>query len=307
MRLLVLGGTMFVGRHLVDAALRRGHDVTLFNRGHTNPELFPEVERLRGDRASDLAALEGRRWDAVIDTSGYLPAAVAASAELLMRSVERYAFISTVAVYDDFAQPGLDESARVARLPPGVPRELADDTYGPLKALCERAVRAAFSARALVIRPGIIAGPHDPTDRFTYWVRRVAQGGEVSAPGNPDRPVQLIDARDLADWIVRMVERGEGGTFNATGPDRELGFGELLDECKAASGSEARFVWVSDEVLRERGAEPFDLPFWNPDPDSVGFFAIDSSKAVARGLSFRPLVETARDTLRWDLAREAAR
>ncbi len=206
MKLLVLGGTVFLGRHLVEAATARGHSVTLFNRGQHNPELYPEVEKLRGDRDSDLSALQGRRWDAVIDTCGYLPRAVRASAELLADAVDHYTFISSISVYADFHTPAMDESAPVGTLADETVEEVTGETYGPLKALCEQAAERALPGRVLNIRPGLIVGPHDPTDRFTYWPVRVARGGEVLAPGRPHVPVQVIDGRDLAEWTVRMVE-----------------------------------------------------------------------------------------------------
>ena len=189
MNLLILGGTVFLGRHLVEAALARGHAVTLFNRGQHNPDLFPEVERLRGDRDGDLQALEGRRWDAVVDTCGYVPRVVRASAEMLAPNVDHYTFISSISVYADTSKPGIDEQAPVGTLDDPTTEEVTGESYGPLKALCEQAAEAAMPGRVLNIRPGLIVGPHDPTDRFTYWVRRVAEGGEVLAPGNPHAPV----------------------------------------------------------------------------------------------------------------------
>ena len=208
MNLLVLGGTVFLGRHLVEAALAREHDVTLFNRGINNPDLFPEVERLRGDRDGDLSALEGRRWDAVIDTCGYVPSHVRDSAQLLAGAVDHYTFTSTIGVYADFEKAGIDETAPVSTVADDNLEDLTAESYGPLKAVCERTVEECLPGRTLVVRAGLLVGPNDPLDRFTYWVRRVAQGGEVLAPGRADRQVQIVDARDLSEWIVRMVERG---------------------------------------------------------------------------------------------------
>lgn len=308
MRLLILGGTVFLGRHLVDAALARGHAVTTFTRGQHSAVLPPAVERLQGDRDGDLAALHGRRWDAAIDTSGFVPRVVRASAELLADTVGHYTFISSVSAYRDFSAPGMDERAPVATLADPHVEEVTGDTYGALKALCEQTAEAALAGRVLVVRPGLIVGPYDPTDRFTYWPHRVARGGEVLAPGRPDRPVQFIDARDLAGWIIRMAEAGRVGTYNATGPDAPLAMGRLLEECRAAAGGDATFTWVGDEFLlaQEVGAW-MELPLWIPESaaDHAGFLAVNCGRAIAAGLTFRPLRETVRDTLAWDATRPA--
>lgn len=301
MKLLVLGGTVFLGRHIVAEALAHGHEVTLFNRGQHNPDLFPEVEKLRGNRNGNLETLRGRRWDAVIDTCGYIPRLVRASAELLAQSVEHYTFISSISVYADFSAPGLNENAPVGKLQDEAIEEITGETYGPLKALCEQAMENAMPGRALIIRPGLIVGPHDPTDRFTYWPYRVAQGGEVLAPGHPDRPVQIIDVRDLAKWIVRMVEAGKTGTYNATGPDYTLTIGHLLETCRSVSRSNATFMWVDEGFLLAVGVQPWmELPLWVPDTEEYrGFSAVNCTKAISDGLSFRPLAETIQDTLAW--------
>lgn len=301
MRLLIIGGTIFFGRHLVVVARERGHDVTLFNRGRHNPELFPEVEKLRGDRDGGLDALRGRRWDAAIDTCGSFPRVVRASAGLLADAVGHYTFISSMSVYADLSAPGIDEGSPVGTLADESVEEVTAETFGPLKALCERAVETALPGRALVIRPGLIVGPHDPSNRFTYWPHRVAAGGDVLAPGTPDQPVQfIVDVRDLAAWIVRMAEAGTTGTFNAKGPESPLTMGEVLEACKAASGSDARLVWLPEEFLREEGVGPWmELPLWLP-PSMAGINAARSDKAYAAGLTFRPIAATARDTLAWD-------
>lgn len=288
MRLLILGGTSFLGRALAEAALERGHETTLFTRGQTNPELFPEAERLIGDRAGDLSALGGRTWDAVLDTSGHEPRVVAASAGLLAGAAGLYAFVSSISVYASFARPGQDETAPT--LPPG-------DDYGARKAACERDVEEAFPGRALVVRPGLIVGPHDPTDRFTYWPRRIAEGGEALAPGKPERPVQFIDVRDLAEWMLGLVEAGATGTFNATSPPGAPTMGGVLEAC-----GEADVVWVDDRFLLDAGVEQWsDLPLWisATDPDWAGFMLVDVSRARAAGLTFRPLAETVRDVPEW--------
>ena len=304
MKLLILGGTVFLGRHIVDVALRRGHAVTLFNRGRRNPDLFPEVEKLRGDRDGGLDALRGRRWDAVIDPSGYVPRLVRASAELLADAVGHYTFISSLSVYADNRRPGIAEDYPVGRLADASVEQITAETYGPLKALCEQAAEAALPGRVLTVRAGLIVGPHDPTDRFTYWPARLVRGGEVLAPGRPDYRVQFVDVRDLADWIVRGVEARLTGVFNATGPEGVLTLGELLEACRGA----ARLTWVGEQFLLDQKVAPWsELPLWIPDsdPDSVGFSAFDCGKALAAGLTFRPLAETVRDTLAWAATRPA--
>ncbi len=297
MRLLVLGGTAFVGRHLVEVALGRGHAVTLFTRGRTNPGLFPDAERVLGDRESDLSLLAGREFDAVVDTSGYLPRLVRGSAELLAGRVERYVFVSTLSVYED--AEALDESSPTQQ---AVDPESEDvsEAYGPLKALCEQTVEAVFPGAALVIRPGLVVGRYDYTGRFGYWPTRIAAGGEVLAPGRPGNRVWLIDARDLAEWTIRMIESSAVGIYNVAGPDSALSMGELLDECRRTTGSDASLTWVDDAFLLEHGVVPYtELPLWVPDMDG-GYPLIDVRKAVATGLTFRPIAETIRDTLDWD-------
>ena len=299
MKLLVLGGTVFLGRHIVDAALARGHAVTLFNRGETNPDLFPEAERLRGDRESDLSALEGRRWDAAIDVHGRMPRVVRPAAELLAPAVDHYTFVSSISAYGDVFPVGLDESFPTAEFAGGTDEDDLEN-YGPCKAECERIVERLFAGRAFVPRPGLIVGPHDPTDRFTYWPRRVAAGGEVLAPGDPGRRVQIVDGRDLADWIVRMVEAGANGPYNATGPDYPLTMGRMLEASRAVSASGAELVWVSDELLLAEGVGQWmELPLWLAEPEAEGLLAVDVSRAIDSGLSFRALEETIRDTLEW--------
>lgn len=298
----MIGGTQFVGRYLVESALAAGHEVTLFHRGHTNPDLFPDVQRIVGDRAveRDLDALAGRRWDAVVDTCGFVTKVVRASAARLAGSVEHYTFVSSMSVYSDFQAVGQDETAPVARLPGDVEDELDLETYGARKALCEQAVEELFPGRALHVRPGLVVGPHDYVERFPYWVERVARGGEVLAPGRFDRPVQLIDVRDLAEWMLRQVEARATGVYNTTGPDHPLTMAEFLTACREATASEARFTWVPDDFLVEQKVSAFsELPFWIPEAESGALYTFDCSKAFAAGLRFRPLVDTARDVWEW--------
>ena len=301
MKLLVLGGGGFLGRHLVEAALVRGHEPTLFNRGRTSPELFPEVEKLRGDRDGDLAALREHEWDAVVDVHARIPRHVATAAEALA-TIEHYTFVSSISAYADFSRGAIDETAPLREYDASMGEE--DMEFCARKAECERIVAEAFPAASLIVRPGLIVGPHDPTDRFTYWPRRIARGGEVLAPGNPERRVELVDARDLAAWIVRMVEERQTGVYNAVGPDFALTMGQLLDDCIAAAGSDPELVWVSDDFLLGRGVgEWMELPLWLVDPEWRGMLEVDSSRAIEAGLTFRPVVETARDTLKWDGSR----
>jgi 2'-hydroxyisoflavone reductase len=303
MKVLILGGTLFVGRHLVEAALGRGDEVTIFNRGRTGDELYPEVERLRGDRdADDLEALRGRSWDAVFDTSARVPRWVRDSARLLAGSVEHYTFVSSCSVYAETSAPGTDEASPVYRLEDdGVETITSPEVYGGLKVLCEEAAAQAMPGRVLSVRAGLIVGPYDPTGRFTYWVHRIAGGGEVLVPEPRHQPVQLIHARDLADWMLAMADRGEAGVFNATGPETPLTMEGLLQEIREETGTDARLVWVGERTLVERGVEAWsDLPLWlapETNPESAGFLAVDVSKAVAAGLRFRPLARTIRDTL----------
>jgi 2'-hydroxyisoflavone reductase len=301
MNILIIGGTKFVGRHLVDAALAAGHKVTLFNRGQTNPSLFPDLDTITGDREHDLEKLSGREWDAVIDVAGYLPRIVRLSAEALERRVKRYVFISTISVYADNRKIGIDESYPVGKLDDESVEEITGETYGPLKALCEKTVQDIYGDRALIIRPGLIVGPYDPTDRFTYWPMRIQRGGDVIAPDDPDTPVQIIDVRDLAEFTIRLIEKDAPGIYNATGPDTELTMGEMLNACRRVTGTVCNFHWTSAEFLEEHGVKPWsDMPVWIPDTEEeAGFSRIDVSKAIQAGLEFRPLVDTIRDTIAW--------
>ncbi len=300
MRILVLGGTRFVGRAFVEAASARGHAVTLFNRGRTNPELHAGVERIVGDRDGGLGALAGRTWDAVVDPAGYFPRLVGDSARRLAGSAGHYLFVSTISVYAEPIATGADETAPVARIADPTVEAITGETYGALKALCEETVRGAYGERALIVRPGLVVGPYDTTDRFPYWPRRLARGGDVLAPGAADAPTQLIDVRDMTNWMVRLVERGIGGTFNATGPAEPLTLGDCLERVARAVGSEARLTWVPEVFLKEQGIEPWlQMPLWlHAAEQSLDTLSI--ARAFAEGLRFRPLEETACDTLAWE-------
>ena len=304
MRILVLGGTRFVGRAFVEAALARGHALTLFHRGRTNAELFPGVDRVLGDRDGGLAALAGRTWDAVVDPSGYIPRVVGASARALAGASAQYLFVSSISVYAEPLVSGADEDAPMAKLADPTVEAITGETYGGLKALCESVVRDAFADRALIVRPGLIAGPHDTTDRFPYWPRRLARGGEVLAPGDPKAPTQWIDVRDLAAWMLTLLERGITGCLNATGPAARLSLGDCLARIAGAVGSDARLTWVNEAFLLERGVQPWlELPLWLPKADQA-LADVSIARALAQGLTFRPLEETVRDTLAWDRSRE---
>jgi 2'-hydroxyisoflavone reductase len=301
MKLLVLGGTKFLGRHVVETALSRGDEVTIFNRGLHNAELFEGVEKLRGDRDGGLDVLRGRRWDAVVDTSGYVPRLVRASAELLSDSVDLYVFISSMSVYADSRQPN-DEDSPTATLADESIEEVTGETYGALKALCERAAESALPGRVLDVRAGLIVGPYDPTGRFTYWTERVARGGEVLAPAPRERQIQFVDARDLAAWIPRMIDARRAGVFNSSGPDYALKMCDFLEACRDASDSDARFTWVDEKFLLDSGVEAWgELPLWLPESDERHrfFLAQNCERAFAAGLTFRPVADTARDTLAW--------
>lgn len=300
MRLLVLGGTQFVGRHIVETALSEGHAVAVFHRGRTNTGLWPGiVEDLIGDRADDLTALEAGDWDTVIDTSGYFPGDVRKSVQLLRERVGFYAFVSTISVYESFARPQMDESGPLQRLEDENVREVTAETYGGLKVLCEREVQAAYD-NALIVRPGFIVGPHDHTDRFTYWVDRIARGGRVASPGPPDAPVQFIDVRDLATWIVWMAEEKYRGTYNAVGPGERTTMLEWFEAIRSVTGSDAELIWVDEEELKAAGVEE-KMPIWAPQSDPSWRYTMDINPSRARGagLLHRPIEETIRDTLDW--------
>jgi 2'-hydroxyisoflavone reductase len=301
LKLLIMGGTGFLGPHIVEAATKRGHTMTLFNRGKTHPGLFPDLEKLHGDRKNDMKALEGRKWDAVIDTSAYIPADVTRSATLLGPNVDQYLLISTVSVYAKLDKPGMDESAPLATTDVPDADKVTNENYGALKALCEKAAEKSAPGKVTVIRPGLIVGPGDSTDRFTYWPVRVARGGEVLAPGTPKDFTQFIDVRDLADFIVLCLEKKTLGTFNADAQAGSITMGALLDTCKKVSKSDARFTWADAKFLEEQKIGAWsDMPAWIPaEGDDGGFGRVSAAKAKSAGLRYRPLADTVNDTLAW--------
>jgi 2'-hydroxyisoflavone reductase len=315
MKILIIGGTKFLGRHLITAAQARGHEVTLFNRGKFSSEIFENVEQIHGDRNSDLDKLNGRSWDACIDTCGYLPQTVKALAEALKDSVNQYVFISSGSVYADVSRADYDEKTPVLELneeqqkradeidPKGeLTGPILGEMYGALKVLCEQEAEKAMSGRVLHVRSGLIVGSFDPTDRFTYWVMRVASGGEVLAPGTPNRFVQMIDARDLSEWIIKMVEQNKTGIYNATGKPFEITMEKMLEEIKKMSGSDAEFTWTDEDFLTGENVAPWsDMPLYLPESDkeSEGFLSANIDKALQTGIEFRPLSDTIQDILAW--------
>src|SRR3954466_6116100 len=310
MQILILGGTGFTGPFQVRYAVERGHKVTVFNRGKTHPGEVPkEVEQLVGDRNGQLDALKGRQWDVAIDNPTSVPVWVRDVGQILKGNVDRYVFISTISVYADTSKPNTSEDAPLAKYTGADPMKESRDSsnaskfqlYGPPKALSEQEAEKWFPKQALIIRPGLIVGPRDETDRFTYWPVRIDRGGEVMAPGDPADPVQFIDGRDLAEWVIRMVEQRETGTYNATGPDKTLGVGAMLEGIKSANNSKANFTWVNADFLEAQKVTPWgDMPVWVPPRgEEGGMGRINVHAAVSKGLTFRPLAVTARDTLAW--------
>ena len=301
-RILILGGTTFIGPHQIKYALDRGHEVSIFTRGETEPpffhDYFERVEHLIGDRDNDLSALEGREWDAVIDNSASIPRWVSMTTELLRDHVDRYLFVSSISAYADFATIGIDENYPVGQL--SAPDVESMREYGPMKARCEAINTEVFGENAINVRPGLIIGPGDNTDRWTYWPVRVARGGEVLAPNSPADPVQNIDARDLSEWIVRLVETpGHGGTYNATSDVQQ--FGTMLEKIRDGLGSDANFTWVSAEFMAEHEVRPWGhMTNWVPaEGETIGMSQVSVAAAIEAGLTFRPIGDTARDTVEW--------
>ncbi|MBN2478772.1 MAG: NAD-dependent epimerase/dehydratase family protein [Parachlamydiales bacterium] len=302
LNVLVLGGTSFLGPQITNELLKHGHKVTHFNRGNENNFSFPGVEKLKGDRDGNLKALEGRKWDAVIDTSGYIPRIVEASSKILAKATNHYTYISTISVYENYNQTNISENYPLAKLDNSNDENITDKTYGPLKTGCERVIKTYFSDNSLIIRPGLIVGPYDPTDRFTYWVRRLAEGGKILVPNNPAQKLQFIDVRDLAKWIVKMVEEQAVGVYNATGPEGELDFEKFIHECSKFAKKKVDIIWVDENFIIDHHLDNWNkFPLWLYSKGNMaGLFTINSHKAQDKGLCYRPLLETISDTLRWD-------
>ena len=302
LKILILGGTGFIGPWEVEAALAHGHEVTLFNRGKSKPHLFPDLEKLKGardpDKGQGLAALEGREFDVVIDNSGYYPRHVKASAELLGPRVGQYIYVSSISAYASTAAVGQDVTAPVATMEDPTVEEMGPnwENYGPLKALCETAAEAAMPGRVTVVRPTYIVGPGDHTHRFTYWPLRIREGGKVAVPGAPDDPIQVIDVRDLTEWIIHLAEQNITGVFNGSGPDRVLTMREVVETAKSVTGSDATFTWVSTD-FQETHPDVY-FPIWTPrEGEYKGFHTFKNERSIKAGLSFRPLSTTIADLL----------
>ncbi len=312
-RVLILGGTGFIGPHMVAALSARGHAVTVFNRGRDPGKVPAGVSQLLGDRNGQVDALKGHDWDAVIDNSGYTPRQVRLTAELLEGHVRHYIFISSISAYADLAVPGVDENYKLATLRDPATEVVDGNTYGGLKVLSERVVEGTYHEHATIIRPTYIAGPGDTTDRFTYWPVRVARGGEMLAPDSPKDPMQFIDVRDLADFLAHCVEQRLSGRYNVCNPPRAVTMGSLLESSRRITGADTRFVWASLAFLKAQqliGSDLTDgnaLPIWNPPQgDDAGAALVSPARAIAHGLKFRTLDQTIRDTLAWQQRRPAA-
>jgi 2'-hydroxyisoflavone reductase len=299
MRILVVGGTRFFGRAFVEEAVRHGHRVTVFHRGESEPDDFPDVEHVHGDRKAGLEVLEGRSWDAVLDTCAFVPREVRELARAIGGRVAQYALVSSLSVHHDDLPVGASEETPTHRPPFPDTEEVTDETYGPLKVACEVEAAAAFAGRLLVIRPGYIVGPHDPTDRFTYWVRRAASGGEMLAAGPPDASIQGIDARDLGAFVLGRIEAADTGTYGAVGPAAPATMAGVLEAARSAAGADTTFVWADQGFVRGLG-DPHEtwFPMWHP--HLPGFHAYDAGKAMGAGLRPRPFADTIADTLAWD-------
>jgi 2'-hydroxyisoflavone reductase len=305
LRVLIFGGTGFIGPHFVEVLRAHGHKLTLFNRGKRNPKLFPDVETLLGDRNGQVDAIKGRDWDVVIDDSGYTPKQVKLTTDTLKGHTQHYIFVSSISVYSDLTPPGIDEDYKLATLSDPTQEEITDATYGALKALCEKTVEQTFGTHSAIIRPTYIVGPGDTSDRFTYWPVRTSKGGEMLAPGSPRDPIQFIDVRDLAEFMRACVEQRFSGSFNACNPPGAVTIGDLLETSKRLSGANTQFVWAPTEFLdKHKALETGEVPIWAP---PVGEFAganlVSSARAVAKGMRFRPLETTVRDLLAWHKTR----
>ena len=310
LKILVLGGTGLIGPPMVEYALARGHELTLFNRGKTNTHLFPDVERIKGDRNDDITALgkavtDGRRWDVVIDNTASIPRWVSESAGILADAADLYLYTSSISAYADASTPGADETAAVGQITAEdearvkTTKDITGENYGPLKARCEEEARKAFPEMAIVVRPGLIVGPGDSSDRFSYWPVRIFRGGEVMAPGNPDDPVQFIDCRDFGEWYIRLVEAKAVGTYNGVGPRSPMSIAGMLHGIRATVDNEISFTWVDADFLEKHEVQPWmHMTVWVPPVgEYAGFSSSSIQRALDAGLTFRPLADTAKATM----------
>ncbi|WP_010095608.1 SDR family oxidoreductase [Ornithinibacillus scapharcae] len=320
MKVLILGGTRFLGKAFVEEGLKRGHEITLFNRG-TNKEAFPDVEQLIGDRDGDVSQLENKKWDVVMDTCGFAPHQINNIASVLGTSIEHYTYISSISVYKDWIPFNIAEDYHLQSIPPDQMKNVLKDVeegrlspyehYGPLKVLCEAEAEKYWPGQVLHIRAGQLVGQFDYTDRLPYWVQRVAEGGNIMVPGSPYRPIQLIDVKDIARWVFDMMEKRKAGTFNVTGPDHELTMEELLNTCKVVTNSDAEFVWVDEQFVLDHQIQPWtEMPLWIPEhfplegETKPWKMCISIKKALDAGLSFSPIKETIHDVYQWELSRQ---
>lgn len=314
LNILILGGTGFIGPHMVERVLERGHSVTLFNRGKSNPHLFPDLEKLVGDRDpkidDGLNALKGRDWDAAIDTASYYPRITGASANLLADHIEHYVFISSISAYKDGSIHGITEDAEVGTIEDETIEDMSGGAYGPLKVLCENAASKAMGGRSTSIRPGFIVGPRDKAwNRFPMWVKRVASRKNIVAPGTANDPVQLIDARDLAAFAVLSIEKKLAGVFNAVGPKDRLTVGAMIEGIKEGCNTDPEIMWMPNEFIekwsgiKKQEGEKFNqmhmVPCISPDGEAKGYATVSNAKAVAAGMTFRSVADSARDSLKW--------
>ena len=301
MKLLIIGGTKFLGKHIVLSALKNNHEVTLFHRGETNPEMFSECEKIFGDRNCDIEKLQNRKWDAVIDTSAYYPKQISKLMKIISENTNHYTLISSVSVYDNFSEENIEEDYPVGKIENELTEEITGETYGPLKALCEKVVQNQMEKNSLIVRPGLIVGPDDPTDRFTYWPIMFSQADELLMTNRVDDLMQFIDVRDLAEWIVHAIENNITGIFNVTGPKKPLSVGTFLDICKTTFNFDGKLHLADDEFLIENDISPWtDLPVWVPEEgESIGYSKISIQKALDNGLKFRPLEETLLSITEW--------
>jgi 2'-hydroxyisoflavone reductase len=302
MKILTIGGTRFFGRAFVEQAARRGHEVSVFHRGESEPADLPDVEHLHGDRKEGLGTLGGRSWDAVLDTCAFVPREVSEVAEAIGDRVGHYTLVSSLSVHPDDLPVGATEDTPTHQPPDPDTEEVTDESYGPLKVACEAEASASFAGRLLVIRPGYIVGPHDPTDRFTYWVRRAAAGGEMLASGPPDASIQGIDARDLGTFVLDRIEVSDTDTYGVVGPGEPATMADVLASARSAGDADTTFVWADQEwVLGLGDGYETWFPMWHP--HLPGFHAYDAKKATAAGLRPRPFDQTIADTLGWDRER----